>query len=117
MNTQILLDLRESISKEPGLISGQYWSKGLVCALGSLSSLELRIGDSMMVSPQSLGFAKFLSEKYPEAIFRDIICDIADMNDEFEGTPQERKAYMLKWIETELAQLAEPIKVEEVVTV
>jgi hypothetical protein len=104
MNIQLLLALRESISKEPGLYTKKFYDKkhSRVCAVGSLVDLEHR--------NDSETFAYALEAIYRKYKFDNIV-SVFVLNDYFEGTPEERREYMLKWIESELASRAKPINV------
>ncbi len=97
--TDFLLQLRDAISKEPGLITHAFWDcEGNPCALGSLQPRQERLG-----SWQAFVQGNTFTASLWASVTSNLITDIATANNMFEGTPEERKVYMLQWIEKRLS--------------
>jgi hypothetical protein len=113
-----LLAVREAIMREPKLISEILWDEdGTPCAIGALMPRAERkyhngeyLAKGFGASYERTGFnyAEF-RKKYLNVENFYTLNKIALANNYFYGSPEARRDYMLKWLESELAAAASPI--------
>jgi len=87
--------LIEAIEKQDGLTANVFFDGLFPCAMGALGmrSWSWGIGNDELTRLISLGLATSNYRQYTEAGELIVIT-----NNDFIGTPQKRKEYMLKWL-------------------
>jgi len=97
VTTEALWAFHHAVSLKKGLVGGQpYDDEGNGCAITAMTD-----------------FVNKNPKLYPEhdyQVTRAMIMPVMGMNDEFVGTPFERRNFMLKGFEGELDARSEPVK-------
>lgn len=100
MDKHTLLTVRTAVEKEPGLIRYDYYDNHskMACALGSVIPPRMRSKESINAWLYLIG----------QGLNEDTMTSIYEANDYVDFlTPVERRDHMLKWLDDQLAIIAE----------
>ena len=88
--------LTASVKRTPGLITEEYWTPKGVCAVGSLGcDIKGRYRNvRRQRNCRRIGIYEYLNS---------VLVSVSSENDDFEGTPLQRKRHMLKWLRAQRA--------------
>ena len=110
MTPELCIALLESIGRQEGLINRTFVRGGCSCAIGSLALIEAGdVGSFKDYTPKSKADEdwqdKALDLFYKLTPGSACASLVSRANEGFNGTPQERRAYMLVWVQTKLDKL------------
>ena len=104
MSPRAMIALIENITRQPGLITRHYWKRtlGMGCAIGSLVP-DFRKHDQV----KSINVMCTLNKV---GLRNGQWSNIVVKNDRFQGSPRERKEYMLRWLHRILGKKLEALE-------
>lgn len=101
---EALLEIRDAVARAPGLITGAYVSPRGVCAVGAaVCGPHTRRRHSSLRSGYEAEMANALLSALHPRNKREEADWIPRVNDQAVGTPAERRAYMLAYLDNRIA--------------